>query len=191
MYMIYYNMLRYHMSQTFSRDSAPKVWKPTMERAREIRSSTQSSGAGGAGARRLSFTGPGHNFWREFLQEDVQREIQQVEIFHVDGDGIGSCSSVFFGKHGGNRETEFVDFFVGVEWGLNFLGEMSFGRFFFGGCYVDHKLVVESSEFKGWEKTDTVKLVACSWLPHIISSYVCNAINCSCTYGYSYRYGML
>lgn len=49
----------------------PEVWKPTMEKAREIRSSRSA-------ARRLSFTGPGHNFWREFLQEEVKREIEQV-----------------------------------------------------------------------------------------------------------------
>eukprot|EP00435_Cladocopium_sp_Y103_P048159 s2176_g14.t1 len=63
---------------TLAQNQALHVWKPTMEKAREIR--IRSAGA----ARRLSFTGPGHNFWREFLQEDVKREIQQVNSLDVE-----------------------------------------------------------------------------------------------------------
>ena len=79
----------------------------------------------------------------------------------VEGDGMGSygsCSSVFF-ENIEETDRENLSIFL-WEWRLDFLGEMSFGIICLGGCYADHKLVVVSSEFKGWEKTDTVKLVA-------------------------------
>lgn len=79
------------MALSLAQNQALHVWKPTMEKARAIRSSSgarsaaaASSRSAASAARRLSFTGPGHNFWREFLQEDVKREIQQVNSLDVE-----------------------------------------------------------------------------------------------------------
>ena len=114
----------------------PEVWKPTMEKARAIRSSSgarsaaaASSRSAASAARRLSFTGPGHNFWREFLQEDVKREIQQVG--KPCWFGMMFFFQVFFGANMGKPLTPFF-------WGgnLTFWGTLvldGFGRFFCGG----------------------------------------------------------
>lgn len=61
-----------------------QVWKPTMEKAREIRPSARMPVPAPPvrRARRLSFTGPGHNFWREFLDKELQKEIQEAELPH-------------------------------------------------------------------------------------------------------------
>ena len=136
----------------------PEVWKPTMEKARAIRSSSgarsaaaASSRSAASAARRLSFTGPGHNFWREFLQEDVKREIQQV--------GKPCWFGMMF----------FFQFFFGENMGkplgeLDILGNIGFGWFwefffFVGGCYVDHKLVV-SNELKRLGKDGHIALLS-------------------------------
>ena len=47
------------------------VWMPTMEKAKAIH-------------RRLSFTGPSRNWWREFVTPEVQREIQRVNSLDVE-----------------------------------------------------------------------------------------------------------
>ncbi|CAE7519781.1 unnamed protein product [Symbiodinium natans] len=46
------------------------VWRPVMEKARQIR---PLGSAALQGHRRLSFNGPGSNFWREFLHDDASR----------------------------------------------------------------------------------------------------------------------
>ena len=135
----------------------PEVWKPTMEKARAIRSSSgarsaaaASSRSAASAARRLSFTGPGHNFWREFLQEDVKREIQQVG--KPCWFGMMFFFSIFFwGKHG---ETAGGTWHFGEHWFW-----MVLGVFFVGGCYVDHKLVV-SNELKGLGKDGHIALLS-------------------------------
>ena len=132
----------------------PEVWKPTMEKAREIRSSSRSA------ARRLSFTGPGHNFWREFLQEEVKREIEQVGKpwwFGIFRDISGWCffffQVFFWGKTWGNR---WPHFFLGGE--LDILGNIGFGWFwdFFGGAAILITSWSYQMSWKGWEKTDTL-----------------------------------
>ena len=132
----------------------PEVWKPTMEKARAIRSSSgarsaaaASSRSAASAARRLSFTGPGHNFWCEFLQEDVKREIQQVGKPCWFG-------MMFF----------FFNFFLGKTWGnrwgnLTFWGTLvldGFGSFFLWGAAMLITSWSYQMSWKGWEKTDTL-----------------------------------
>lgn len=137
----------------------PEVWKPTMEKARAIRSSSgarsaaaASSRSAASAARRLSFTGPGHNFWREFLQEDVKREIQQVGKPCWFG-MMFFFSSFFWGKHG---ETANPIFFWGE---LDILGNIGFGWFWEIFLWGAAMLITSWSyqmSWKGWEKTDTL-----------------------------------
>lgn len=69
------------------------VWKPVMEKAREIHPLV------GPGApRRLSFNGPGHNWWREFLHEDVRKEI--VKVNRLDVELVNFARDEFRSKYG-------------------------------------------------------------------------------------------
>ncbi|OLP88769.1 hypothetical protein AK812_SmicGene29847 [Symbiodinium microadriaticum] len=72
------------------------VWRPVMEKARQIRPS--GSARLFEGQRRLSFNGPGSNFWREFLHDDVRKEILAVN--RLDADLLIFARKHFKEKHG-------------------------------------------------------------------------------------------
>ncbi|CAE7193061.1 unnamed protein product [Symbiodinium pilosum] len=71
------------------------VWRPVMEKARQIR---PRSGSSVEGHRRLSFNGPSSNFWREFLHEDVRKEI--LEVNRLDAELLSFARSQFKKQYG-------------------------------------------------------------------------------------------
>eukprot|EP00439_Symbiodinium_sp_Y106_P041377 s4608_g5.t1 len=72
------------------------VWRPVMEKARQIRPSGSATSV--EGQRRLSFNGPGSNFWREFLHDDVRKEILVVN--RLDAELLTFARKHFKEKHG-------------------------------------------------------------------------------------------
>ncbi|CAJ1372223.1 unnamed protein product [Effrenium voratum] len=67
------------------------VWKPVMEKARQIRLS-----------RRLSFNGASRKFWREFLHESVGKEILAVN--HLDHELLQFAQLEFRSRYGSSCE---------------------------------------------------------------------------------------
>eukprot|EP00931_Biecheleriopsis_adriatica_P091973 TRINITY_DN65815_c0_g1_i1.p1 TRINITY_DN65815_c0_g1~~TRINITY_DN65815_c0_g1_i1.p1 ORF type:complete len:469 (+),score=92.24 TRINITY_DN65815_c0_g1_i1:40-1446(+) len=95
---------------------AMHVWKPTMEKARKIKpfseyefsarrlrqqqshAGARSHEQGGGLMRRLSFNGPGSNFWREFISPDVRKDI--LEVNSIDDELVRFAREIYLQQYG-------------------------------------------------------------------------------------------